>query len=77
MTKPLRHHMVVVGNIGTVVDSKERGAYTVARKAFEEYRQMSKDDYGRAAGEDVTWFMEGEPYYTYYGKRSQDAKRVR
>ena len=74
MPRPLRRHTVVVGNIGTVVDSKEKGAYTIARKAFEEYRQMSKDGYGRAAGEDVTWFMDGEPFYTYYGKKRDAIK---
>jgi hypothetical protein len=64
--------MVVVGNIGTVVDSKEKGAYTIARKAFEEYRQMSKDGYGRAAGEDVTWLMDGEPYREFVGSLRED-----
>ena len=68
MPRPQRRHVVVVDNIGTVVDSDQPGAYTTASKAFEEYRQMSKDGYGRAAGEDVTWFMDGEPYYTFYGK---------
>jgi hypothetical protein len=67
MPRPQRRHTVVVGNIGTVVDSDQKGAYTVARKAFEEYRQQSRDNYGRAAGEDVTWFMEGEPYYNFFG----------
>ena len=71
-----RRHTVVVGNIGNVVDSDQKGGYTEAKKAFEEYRRQSKSGYGRAAGEDVTWFMDDEPYYIFYGKRSRDEGNI-
>jgi hypothetical protein len=47
---------VVVGNIGTVYSgSNERQA----QKDYVEYVEQSKTNYGRAAGESVTFFKDG------------------
>ena len=55
---------VVVGNIGYVYsgsDSKQ------ANRIFREYRELSKTNYGRAAGESVTLFHKGEIAREYVG----------
>jgi hypothetical protein len=48
---------VVVGNIGTVYAGSDAAA---AFKAFEDYADLSFRRVGRAAGEDVTAFENGE-----------------
>lgn len=52
-------HEVLVSNIGSVYagDSGEQ-----ALIAFREYEAQSKEGGGRAAGEQVTWLMDGEVY---------------
>ena len=65
-------HTVVVGNIGTVVSD---GTWKEASDAFREYRKQSKADYGRAAGEDVTWFKDGEPYQEFTGTLTKQEAR--
>ena len=64
MAREPRLSSVVVGNIGVVYagDSVQK-----ARHAFNEYVRLSIDNYGRAAGEDVTWFMDGEIEREYIG----------
>jgi hypothetical protein len=42
---------VIVGNIGTVYQGS---SVTEAKKLFDEYKQLSIDNYGRAGGESVT-----------------------
>ena len=64
MPQVKRKHSVIVGNIGTVVQD---GTWTDAKDAFEVYRLQSKENYGRASGEDVTWFVDGEIYREYIG----------
>ncbi len=48
---------VVVGNIGTVYDGPNG---LEARVAFNQYVGHSRDGYGRAAGEPVTLWRDGE-----------------
>lgn len=55
---------VVVGNIGSVYRGKYLGAALIK---FVSYKQQSKDGYGRAAGESVTLFQDGEPIKEYQG----------
>jgi len=58
------HWEVVVGNVGTVY-SGTNGAE--ARKTFLVYRKQSRTGQGRAAGEEVTLFKDGEPVESYWG----------
>lgn len=48
---------IIVGNIGSVYIGSDDKA---ARRAYREYVDQSKSDYGRAAGESVTWLQNGE-----------------
>ena len=56
---------VVVGNIGTVYSGS---SYTLAREAFAEYAKQSRDNYGRAANEQVTMLRGGEIEKEYPGR---------
>ena len=53
----LRSYQVVVGNIGTVYDGHSR---ELAEDSFKDYRELSRSGYGRAAGEMVTLFEDGD-----------------
>ena len=55
---------VIVGNIGTVYDGDNRG---LADQDFAAYVRLSKAGYGRASGEDVTLFVDGEPEMEHDG----------
>jgi hypothetical protein len=60
---------VVVGNIGYV----HRGNNPVeANRHFSEYRTLSRDNYGRAAGEPVVLMKDGEPIREYEGTINQE-----
>ncbi len=59
------HFSVIVGNIGTVYDGTSREE---ALRFYDEYKQLSVTNYGRAAGEPVTLTEDGEPQKTYEGK---------
>jgi hypothetical protein len=61
---PVGRYQVVVGNIGTVYSGNDASK---ARRAFEEYKEQSLTNYGRAAGESVTWFENGEIMRAYIG----------
>ena len=65
-------HEVVVGNIGRVFSGSTR-AY--ARYAFDGYVDASKMGYGRATGEDVIWFIDGEIFDQYLGSISLEEER--
>jgi len=52
-------HEIIVGNIGTVYSGDRANE---ARIEFEAYSENARNGYGRAAGEDVTWFKGGEIY---------------
>ena len=56
-------HQIVVGNIGSVYvgDVRKR-----AGEIFKLYVGYSKDFVGRAAGEAVTWVVNGEMYKEYF-----------
>jgi len=55
---------VVVGNIGTVYSG---GSFTVAHLRFAEYKTQSLDGYGRAGGESVILFKDGEIIAEHFG----------
>jgi len=55
---------VVVGNIGTVYDGNNP---VEARKDYGEYVKQSKNGYGRAAGESVTIFKDGDVHLEHIG----------
>lgn len=61
----MSRYQVIVGNIGTVLDTDSRQA---AAKTYGEYKQQSIDHYGRASGEEVTLFMDDEPLWTHVPK---------
>ena len=58
-------YQVVVGNVGTVYDGD---SYNDAMHAYGDYRQQSMDGIGRAAGESVTLFNDGEIEKEYEGR---------
>ena len=64
------NYEVVVGNIGTVYDGPHG---TTARAAFREYVHASKQARGRAAGEQVTMFEDGEPVKEYVPSETNPA----
>ena len=57
-------HEIIVGNIGCVYYGPDAAE---AEKHFEEYRDQSERNYGRAAGENVTWFENNEIRQEYRG----------
>jgi hypothetical protein len=63
-TKTPARFEVVVGNIGTVYDGP---LWKEALQAYSEYRWQSVANYGRAGGEPVTLFRDGEPKWEYQG----------
>jgi hypothetical protein len=60
----MEKYEVVVGNVGTVYSG---GFYDSALDAFTIYKSKSLNDYGRAAGEDVTMLKNGEIFREYIG----------
>jgi hypothetical protein len=58
-------YSVVVGNIGTVYDGDSR---VRARHNYDTYVADSKDGHGRAAGESVTLFEDGEIIAEHHGE---------
>lgn len=54
---------VIVGNIGTVLRTASRNE---AVKTYGDYKRISEDGYGRAGGEDVTLFEDGEILFEYF-----------
>ena len=58
---------LVVGNVGTVYTGTNGFE---AIRDYNEYVRLSKDNYGRVGGEDVTLFKNGEPYKEYYSRNS-------
>lgn len=61
-------YAISVGNIGNIgcANLKE------AEKKYKEYVKQSKDNYGRAAGEDVALMVDGEPEKEYFGSNDND-----
>ena len=60
---------VVVGNIGSVYLGDHIGE---AARCYGEYKRQSADGYGRAAGEPVTLFKDGEVHWDYAGAGRED-----
>ena len=50
-------YQVTCGNIGTVYDGQSKSQ---ASHTFEEYKRMSVGEYGRASGEEVALWENGE-----------------
>jgi hypothetical protein len=68
-------HEVYVSNIGCVCRTESRAE---ANKAFVDAVVDVKQNCGRAAGEDVTWFIDQEIYKEhdhYEWKRKEDGRR--
>lgn len=55
----VEHHEVIVGNIGTVYSGEDEAN---AHQLFWEYAELTRTLTGRASGESVTWFVDGEVY---------------
>ena len=64
MSKGRYKYTVVVGNIGTVVCTHHLDE---AKQSYIEYVNQSEFGGGRAAGEDVTLFEDGEPIMEHTG----------
>lgn len=69
---------VTVGNIGTV---ERTDSHKTAMATYREYVSQSKNNYGRAAGEDVVLWEDGEPIEEYYGglnssRYDENVKRI-
>jgi hypothetical protein len=62
-------HIIVVGNIGMVYVGN---SCTKAEEHYRVYMIQSQHEYGRASGEDVTWFKDGEIFKEYVGVRAED-----
>jgi len=60
---------VTVGNIGMVYSGMN---FDVADKTFDEYVELSKSNYGRAAGEQVALWENGEPLFEHEGTFSDE-----
>jgi hypothetical protein len=56
----MKNYAVTVGNIGTVYSGNR---LKDALQAFREYKSQSRENYGRAAGEEVVLWENGEPKY--------------
>lgn len=59
----INNYEVLVGNIGLVHAGP---GYAVALRVFNDYKTLSKAGRGRAAGEAVTLFKNGEPFKEFY-----------
>jgi hypothetical protein len=60
----MNKHQIIVGNIGTVYDGN---LLKEAMITYSEYLKQSKAGYGKASGESVVWFIDGEPFKEYIG----------
>ena len=62
LPNPKSEWMVTVGNVGTVYNG---GSKLKAEKTYKEYVDISKSNHGRAGGEEVTLWRDGEPVKEY------------
>ena len=60
---------VIVGNVGYVY---EGNLFKEALQHYAEYKRQSMNEYGRAAGEDVTLMKDQEPLYEYFGTFNEE-----
>lgn len=61
-------NQIVVGNVGTVMDSD---SLKECLQIYSYYVKQSKSGIGRAGGENVTWFKDGEIYKEFIGHISK------
>jgi hypothetical protein len=61
-------YQVYVGNIGKVYDGDN---HEDAMETFEEYVVISANGHGRASGEDVTLFEDGDIIKDFIGKENE------
>lgn len=59
---------VIVSNVGTVYSGDDS---VRAGKDYNECMQLSKDNYGRFAGESVMFMVDGSPFIEYIGTNEQ------
>lgn len=58
-------YKITVGNIGVIIETE---SYKEARKVYDEYVSQSEAKYGRASGEEVILWKDGEPLVVHYGR---------
>ena len=63
-----KHYLVTVGNVGNVYDGAD---WAEAGRVYDEYVCQSDAGYGRAAGEDVALFVDGEIGQQHLGELSE------
>ena len=68
--RPPEHYQLVVGNIGTVYTGYDA---VEAIKDYQHYVNLSKSEAGRAAGESVTLFCDGEIMEEHTGRAADAA----
>lgn len=56
---------IIVGNIGTVYTGTDPAK---AAQDYKEYKEQSQGNVGRAAGENVTWMVDGEIHSEFVGE---------
>ena len=62
----MTHYEVTVGNIGTVYSGEDQ---LEAQNTYAEYMVLSDSEFGgRATGEDVVLWIDGEPVMEFTGK---------
>lgn len=71
----IKHYELIVGNVGTVYDSKDT-TDGQALAEFDVFVEASKQDYGRASGEDVFLVVDGEPEREYVGHLSENTQAL-
>lgn len=65
----MANHEIIVGNIGTVYSGSSANE---AKRNYTIYKDLSTRVYGRASGEDVTWFIDNEIHQEYIGTLHQE-----
>ena len=64
----MSNYEVICGNIGSVYSGSDENE---ARLKFASYVDLSRSDYGRAGGEDVTLMLDGEIVDEFQGTLSK------
>jgi len=64
----VKHYQVIVGNIGTVYDG---GSFIEAKQSYSDYCKQSRENYGRASGENVTMFCDNEIKWEHIGTQGE------
>lgn len=66
-------YQVIVSNVGTVYEGDSKAD---AKAVYADYVNQSRQAIGRAAGEDVTAMLNGEPYREYVGAIAEARARA-